>query len=371
VRDATVGQLARRGRIGAEMATRVDMLRGVGIRGLAEEHGREVRASRHSLDAARAAQYATAWRCAAAALGAEVEDLGRDFLVVRRGCVSTLVRRHLVMLDHPATLELAGDKPLVHRLLAGIGLPVPEHEEFGTADASRGLDFLGHVGGPCVVKPARATGAGDGVTGGIERPGEVCRALARAARFGSELLIESSAPGSEYRLLFLDGELLDVVRRERPTVVGDGVRSVRALVRDENRRRLAAGPADTARRLRLDLDLELAVRHAGHRLDSVLGPGERLAVKSGVSDNAAGDNETVHGFAPAVVEEAAAAVSTLRLRLAGVDVVTPDPTKSLTDSGGVILEVNSTPGFHHHIAVREPERASPVVTDVLRTLLAA
>jgi glutathione synthase/RimK-type ligase-like ATP-grasp enzyme len=35
-------------------------------------------------------------------------------------------------------------------------------------------------------------------------------------------------------------------------------------------------------------------------------------------------------------------------RLAGIDVITTDPGVPLGESGGVILEVNATPGYHHH-----------------------
>jgi hypothetical protein len=52
------------------------------------------------------------------------------------------------------------------------------------------------------------------------------RATLHAAREGERLLIERAVPGEEYRFLFLDGELLDVIRRRSTRVVGDGRSSV-------------------------------------------------------------------------------------------------------------------------------------------------
>ena len=135
-------------------------------------------------------------------------------------------------------------------------------------------------------------------------------------------------------------------------------------------RRVQAGTAETARPLRVDLDLELTLNRAGRSLGSVLEFGIELPVKTGVSDNAAAENRTVRPFSTEILEEAAAAVRATRLRLAGVDVVTPDPTTSLAHGGGVILEVNSTPGLHHHFVVRDPSQATPIAPRILDTLLA-
>ena len=54
-------------------------------------------------------------------------------------------------------------------------------------------------------------------------------ATALASRYGKRLLIENQAAGTMYRLLFLDGQLLDTVRRLAARVVGDGRSSIREL----------------------------------------------------------------------------------------------------------------------------------------------
>ena len=363
-------RLSTRGRIGAELAYRLDLVRGQGAVTVARQSGRGRRDAAAAFAATRSVQYRELWTGAAATVGAEVEDLGRDFLLISRGATSTIVQRALVMLDHPATLELAGDKPLVHRLLAEAGLPITWYQQIESGDWEAAVEFLADTGGPCVVKPARNTGAGDGVTCGLETPDEMRRACLHASRWRSPLLVEHSAFGNEYRLLFLDGEPLDVVQRSRPVLTGDGRSTISQLVDTENERRVEAGTAETARPLRVDLDLELTLSRTGRSLGSVLEFGIELPVKTGVSDNAAAENRTVRDFSAEILEEAAAAVRATRLRLAGVDVVTPDPTRSLASSGGVILEVNSTPGLHHHFVVRDLWQATPIAAPILERLLA-
>jgi cyanophycin synthetase len=49
-----------------------------------------------------------------------------------------------------------------------------------------------------------------------------------------------------------------------------------------------------------------------------------------------------------VIEEGARAVRALRVRLAGVDIITPNPSLPLAEAGGVVLEVNAPPNYYYH-----------------------
>jgi cyanophycin synthetase len=53
---------------------------------------------------------------------------------------------------------------------------------------------------------------------------------------------------------------------------------------------------------------------------------------------------------------------------AGIDIITLDPSVPLSESGGVINEVNTTPGLHHHYNHANADSSGPAV-DVLKCLL--
>jgi glutathione synthase/RimK-type ligase-like ATP-grasp enzyme len=53
-------------------------------------------------------------------------------------------------------------------------------------------------------------------------------------------------------------------------------------------------------------------------------------------------------------------------RFAGVDLLTNDPSVPLTESGGVFLELNTTPSIHHHAI---GTRSESVAVRVLQYLL--
>jgi D-alanine-D-alanine ligase-like ATP-grasp enzyme len=322
------------------------------------------------LEAGRNALYEHIWRSAAAEVGAGVRDLGDGFLEIEKGRATTRVWQQFVMLDDAVTLRLALEKEVVGRLLAAENVPLAERLEFRLATIEQALGFLTGSPGGCVVKPTAGTAGGLGTTTGIRTPRDLRRATVRAARFGERLVIEREARGDVYRLLFLDGELIDVVRRLPPRVTGDGDSNVRELVVAESRRRALAGGHAGVEPLRIDLDCALTLRRAGLSARSRLARGETVAVKTVTNQNAPRDNATWRGVpAPEVVENAAAAVRVVGLRLAGVDIVTSDPSVPLQKSGGVLLEVNGKPGLHHHYLVADAGSATPVAVPILQTLL--
>jgi cyanophycin synthetase len=364
----TLYSITRVGGPGLGVAHRLERLRAAGLRpGIGGLRGTWAQAP--ALKRNDSGTYLRIWTEAATALGADVEKLGAGFLVLRRAGAETLVQRNLTMFDHPASVGLALDKSIMHGLLVAGGVPVADHVEGHRNDLGAVADTLAASGGRWVVKPASDTGGGYGVTCGVESADDLYRAWLWASVWNDRILLERQVTGIEYRLLFLDGEFVDAVRRDLPTVVGDGHSSVGELIAGENERRVEAGPDEVSRIIKVDLDCELALRRAGLRLRSVVPAGEHVTVKGNAGDNRAADNATARDLSPEIVRVAAHASRLARLRLSGVDLVTPDPTRSLDDAGGAILEVNGTPGLQHHYLVRDPTRATRVAEVVLERLL--
>jgi len=278
----------------------------------------------------------------------------------------------MVDIDDPVTLKVALDKALVHRLMAAAGLSIPDHVEFDVRDPAPALEFLERAGGPCVVKPAAGTGGGHGTTAGVRVAAELMRARRNASAGGTRLLVERQALGAVYRLLLLDGELLDVVRSLPGRLTGDGRSTIEELIFAENERRVRAKGAAGLSLLGVSLDMMMALEHAGLTLSSIVPAGHTITLGAVTNNNAIDDNETFHGeLSSQLIAEARSAQKAVGLRLAGVDVITTDPARALHETGGVINEVNGTPGLHHHYLVADQNRATRVAIPVLERLLSS
>ncbi len=362
-------QLGKSGPLGRELAVRVDLARAAGMSAAWRRLVYD-RRLRH-LEPAGEDPYTRIWRDAALEIGAEVTELPGGFMEISSGQSWTRVRDNLVMLDDAVTLRFALEKPLVSRLLDRAGLPVPSWLEFDSAELGPALRFLKDGPVPCVVKPTGSSG-GYAVTSGIRTEEELIRARLRASRVSRKLMIERQIEGHAYRFLFLEGELLDVVRRHPPRVTGDGRSTIEELIAAENKRRIAQRDQVMLWPLRIDLECVLTLRRAGLSLSSVPPAGSTIAVKAVVSQGTMHDNETVReGVSGELEAEARRAADLVGLRLAGVDLITTDIGSSLNDAGGVILEVNGPPGLHYHYDVADPANATRVAVPILRRLLGA
>jgi D-alanine-D-alanine ligase-like ATP-grasp enzyme len=360
--------IALAGLPGRRAAHAVDLLAAAGPR-YAWQRGRERAAIARLGSESEDTVFGEIWSGAAAAAGAELESLGDGFYGFRRGGAATRVWRHVTPLDDAVAMRWALDKPRARRLVSERGVPVPEWIELDCGEAGRAAEFVRAGAQPCVVKPAGQS-SGSGVTAGIREAGELRRALVRAARFGRRVVLERQVAGHVHRLLFLEGELLDIIRRHPPVLTGDGRSTIRQLVAAENGRRMAAHGRAGLTFLFLDLEAVLTLERTGLRPGSVPAAGERVALKTVTSQNSAEENETVlAGASHELVAEAAAAVAAVGLRIGGVDIVTGDSSRSLTESGGAVIEVNATPGLHYHYLVADPDRATPVAAPVLERLL--
>jgi cyanophycin synthetase len=328
----------------------------------------------HDRDRRAAGQHLTefydrAWREAAAHLGASYTPLGSGIAEILLGGIQTRVMGYTCPIDDPVTLAIAGDRPLTYRLLARAGLRIPRYAEFTLKEMARAIGFMESGRGECVVKPARGTGGGRAVTTGIRRRSHLTMAAAAASVYGDDLLIEEQLEGSNYRLLYLDGVLLDSYVRQPPTVVGDGRSTVARLVRRANSDRLSRGSGLSQVLLTIDLDMRRTLAKQGLSLRSVLPAGTVVTLKTVVNENCGADNATAtHLLCDSIIADGARAADALQVRLAGVDVVTPDPGVPLAEAGGAILEVNTTPGFYYHYHKREG--AFPVAVHLLKKLLA-
>ncbi|MEO8167243.1 MAG: hypothetical protein ABI623_03290, partial [bacterium] len=143
----------------------------------------------------RAEFYSRLWREASTKVGAEFMQLPDGFYKIRMNGHSTLVYNGIVMLDNPVTLQLAGNKPLVHTMLAAQGLPVPQHVTFTLGTLNEAGAFLEQQRCSCVVKPALDSGAGDGVTTNIRTSKDLLRASVAASLHGDRLMIEEQIKG--------------------------------------------------------------------------------------------------------------------------------------------------------------------------------
>jgi cyanophycin synthetase len=286
---------------------------------------------------------------------------------------TTRILNYKLELDNPVMLEMAGMKPLMYRLLKQNGLCSPEHLVFSLKELDAACHFLSAHPKGCVVKPAQGTSSGLGVTTHVLTSKDLRRAAILASLYCPELIIEPNIPGESYRMLVLNGKMIHAVCRRGPRLCGDGLLTVSELIGADNRRRRCSGEINII----IDQDCLFTLGYQNLTLESVPEENREFVVKS-INEPAGKRAEvrTVYNkvvtdlICRSLINDVESAARILRSEFAGVDIITTDPTVPLEKSGGVINEVNTTPGLHHHYNVESKSEQYPqAAVEVLTYLL--
>jgi cyanophycin synthetase len=302
------------------------------------------------------------WREAAEAEGFELVPLTDAIWEVRGGGrILARMSNYVVSLDDPVTLDIAGDKVLTYRLLAEAKLTIPQYETFTRESLAKLRGFLERVPGPYVVKPARNTSSGLGVSTHLRTLRDCLGAAGLAFSYCDEAIVEEHVAGESYRLLLLGHELVAAARRTGVRVAGDGVSTLGELLH-------VRWP-----RWRDDADVALTLQRQALLPRTVPRAGTTVLVRSaGERDEGAREVRTVYTedvtdlVCGEIVDEAVRASVALGSEFCGVDIITPDPTVPLASSGGRLSEINTTPGLHHHHGLKSGAAHEPLARRVLR-----
>lgn len=314
--------------------------------------------------------YKELWQDTAAKMTAKIEDFGHGYFKISRNSQYTFVLEAKVMLDDHLSLRMAGNKPLVHRILSEHDYPIQDYLEYNVHSLSKAYQFIQKAGRPCVVKPAAATGAGNGITTKIQTFKELRRASLWAATFHDRLLIEEEIPGASYRLLYLNGKFIDAVRRDLPLVIGDGRRTIKELMQRETQRRLSGDEIISLAPLDIDYECKLCLKYRKLSLKYVPETGEKIALKTVCNQNTSAENESVRERVhPSIIKAGSEIANIFRLKLVGVDLITQDITRPLREVGGVINEINTNPGLHHHYLIKNKQDNAGVAQAILEYIL--
>ncbi|MGZ3461170.1 MAG: cyanophycin synthetase, partial [Archangium sp.] len=240
--------------------------------------------------------------------------------------------------------SIAQDKELTKQLLRAAGVPVPEGQV--VPDAAEAWATAEEIGVPVVVKP-RDANHGRGVFINLFTQDQVQTAFEKARPEGSGVIVERFAPGSEHRLLVVGDKLVAAARGDAAFVTGNGRSTVRQLVEDQLNSDPRRGESHSSPLAKIEFDAPtvLLLTHQGCEPDSV--PPEGATVLIQRNGNRRIDvTDEVHPTTAAHVVLAARMVG---LDIAGVDVVAQDISRPLEEQGGVIVEVNASPGLHAHL----------------------
>ncbi|HIQ06953.1 MAG TPA: hypothetical protein EYH35_00655 [Thiotrichaceae bacterium] len=108
----------------------------------------------------------------------------------------------------------------------------------------------------------------------------------------------------------------------------------------------------------------------GFKLSDIAKAGCEVEIMKVVNLNAAAQNHIVRDQVhPDIISMGSQVVQQLNIELAGVDIIAEDISLPLSIENGVINEINTTPGLHHHDLVAEQDQRVNIGALLLEHLL--
>ena len=247
-------------------------------------------------------------------------------------------------------VELAGNKECTKKILAHLGIPVPLGEViYSFKDLKETIDHLG--GFPIAIKPLDGN-HGRGITIDIQSWERAEIAYDRAREISKGVIVEHFYQGRDHRILVVDRKVVAVAERVPAHVVGNGLETIATLVDRENLDvRRGEGHDNILTQIQLDDATDEMLRSQGCTLDTVLPAGRVCFLRATANLSTGGiaidRTDEIH---PDNVWMAERVAGIIGLDIAGIDVITTDITKPLSEADGVIIEVNAAPGLRMHVA---------------------
>ncbi|RDK88243.1 cyanophycin synthetase [Marinirhabdus gelatinilytica] len=246
-------------------------------------------------------------------------------------------------------VELACDKEDTKYLLEQAEVEVPRGDiiskERSLEEACR------YVGFPLVIKPIDGN-HGRGITVDIQNYEDALVAFHAAKEVSRRVIVEKYITGEDYRLLVINNELVAGAKRTPAHVIGNGKSTVQELIDETNKDpRRGYGHEKVLTQITVNDLTKTIIKDAGKALESVLEEGEILILKDTANLSTGGTAEDITDIIhPANVSMAERISKIIDLDICGIDIMTTDITKPLSETGGAVLEVNAGPGFRMHLA---------------------
>ncbi|HVS78956.1 MAG TPA: ATP-grasp domain-containing protein [Candidatus Saccharimonadales bacterium] len=204
-----------------------------------------------------------------------------------------------------------------------------------------------------VVKP-RNGAHGDGVTLGIKTLDEVDKAIQHARKFRNGVIAQEQVTGEEYRLLFVNFQLVGAIRRHHPFVIGDGQSTIAELIeqanldRDKYVKSIVRYKWQEMHAAKISV-AETERTNTGAFLDRVPAKAKKIQLfnKGNIGLGGISENAT-NLIGKDVIEAYSRLLRDLDLPLCGIDVISQDISSPLSENKTFVIEINTAPGLMMH-----------------------
>lgn len=245
-------------------------------------------------------------------------------------------------------VDIACNKEATKKILTAAHIPVAD----GTVinDVKKLNDAISSIGFPIVIKPLNGN-HGKGATVNITNNLCAVRAFERAQKICKEVMIEKFIRGNDFRILIINNKFQAASLRKPAAVTGNGRNTVEELIEIVNQDpRRGMDHEKVLTKIHIDDCLIEWIGKSNCTLQTVIPFGRELILKPTANLSTGGTaTDVTDDVCPSNILLFERIARTIGLDICGIDVMAPDLSTPLHESGGVVLEINAAPGFRMHL----------------------
>jgi len=243
------------------------------------------------------------------------------------------------------SVETVDNKILTNQILRKNGIPAPNSVEILKTDHQQQIwdKIKSHqIKFPMVVKQIFGKSGVD-VRAYLTTKSEVDQVIQELFTRHDKLMVESHYPGNCYRVLVFDDKIMDIVKREQPFVIGDGISTLKKLFDARNQSLSLNGRPKTR-----TLDVNYT-KHQGYDSKDIPPKDKKIYVSATINyhNGAVIDKVQIDDIPEINKKMFIKAHQSLKMVTSGIDYLSPDITKPYTSkqsnqepTENIILEVN-------------------------------
>ncbi|HRY82543.1 MAG TPA: ATP-grasp domain-containing protein [Candidatus Moranbacteria bacterium] len=269
----------------------------------------------------------------------------KNLYIFKRGNKIIWLNKTMTSKTNPVGMAIARNKHTAKDFLSKLGYPVAPSKTISKLEE---LDSaIKSLGFPVVVKPIGAA-EGKGITINVTTKKLLINSFRIAKKTDNKVIVEKHISGDYYRITYIADGSYAATKNLPAYVSGDGKRTVRELINWENKYNKERRKKARLKKIKISEKTERFLASEGYNLNSIIPKNKKIPLCfSGFDGGEYIDvTESVHPYFINMSKEIS---ENLKLPIIGIDIISKDITKPLTENDGIVVEINgSFPDIQFH-----------------------
>jgi len=258
----------------------------------------------------------------------------------------------------------AKNKPLSNSIFQENNIPVPYHQIITEENKSYYLNRLNNLNYPVVLKPVDGMQGMD-VNTFIKSPEQFKSILLHLLTKYNKVMLENQVYGDNYRIFVFNDTVIDVIKREQPYIIGNGIDTVDTLINKKNKEQIRKNLFPT-----INLDWNY-IEEQGFQKDSIPEINKKIFITNTINfhNGANPVRVSLNNISKDNIDLFIKAHQLIDLECSGIDYMSNDITIPYYDNNGHIIEINDMVDTKIHIDADNGSSPNFLFDNIIKTFL--